>query len=497
MLRKKIYKWHRNCSIIIAVPVILWALSGFMHPIMTNIRPKIFTQSLVRESIDTAKIKVSLQEALRQNAVNSFSNVRLVHMDTNWFYQVRLPGSDTLLYISSEDGKVLRNGDRLYAQYLAEIFLKGRSSFHKSSMSDVKDVSMITTFDNVYQAINRLLPVYEVSFERSDGIRIYVETAHDRFSFAADNKRAFFSNIFVLVHTWKWLAFLGTGKLLVEIFLSGLAFVTTLMGIYIFFSTSSKKGKGNRLVKARRRHRFISIIISLFTLMFTFSGCYHAFSKLSTGTDAKRISNIFSSSQVHLDVARLQQIVQKPIVDISLISMQDTAYWQVYTKTVPGRKTKDLMKDMGVAAPAVVYVQAEDYNILKDGDAQYADYLATKFSGRKPGSIQSTVMITHFTDDYDFADKLLPVWKVSYASDHHQRYYVETTDGRLSKVINDIGSLQEYSFAFLHKHEFLAGFGQGVKDFSTMFWAAAQVLMAITGLVLYLRWWQRRRKKVR
>jgi len=36
-MRKNIYKWHRTLSLIIALPVVRWAASGFMHPIMTNI----------------------------------------------------------------------------------------------------------------------------------------------------------------------------------------------------------------------------------------------------------------------------------------------------------------------------------------------------------------------------------------------------------------------------------------------------------------------------
>jgi hypothetical protein len=40
-MKKKIYQWHRTTSLIIAIPVILWAASGFMHPIMTTIRPKV------------------------------------------------------------------------------------------------------------------------------------------------------------------------------------------------------------------------------------------------------------------------------------------------------------------------------------------------------------------------------------------------------------------------------------------------------------------------
>ncbi|WP_204319569.1 hypothetical protein, partial [Klebsiella aerogenes] len=78
------------------------------------------------------------------------------------------------------------------------------------------------------------------------GIRLYVETAQDRFAFAMDNKRMIFDTIFTLFHTWSWLSFLGKGKIIVEALLCLLAIATTLMGLYIFFTTKTKKVAGNK-----------------------------------------------------------------------------------------------------------------------------------------------------------------------------------------------------------------------------------------------------------
>src|ERR1700757_5179180 len=125
MIRKNIYKWHRTCSLIIAVPVLLWAISGFMHPIMTNIRPQIATQGITVIPIDSGKIKVSLKDALQLNNIRSFNTVRFVHIDTNWFYQVKVPLQSDLVYISTGNGRILKKGDWLYAEYLARIFLEG------------------------------------------------------------------------------------------------------------------------------------------------------------------------------------------------------------------------------------------------------------------------------------------------------------------------------------------------------------------------------------
>ena len=86
-MRKNMYQWHRTLSLIIAIPVVLWAASGFMHPIMTTIRPRVATQFLQPTVIDSAKIKVSLTEALQKNNMAVFHNFRLVAIEKNWFYR--------------------------------------------------------------------------------------------------------------------------------------------------------------------------------------------------------------------------------------------------------------------------------------------------------------------------------------------------------------------------------------------------------------------------
>lgn len=597
-MRSKIYKWHRTFSLIIAVPVLLWAASGFMHPIMTNIRPAIATQGLPSFAIDSNRIRIPLSTALRMHHLDSIANFRIVHIDTNWFYQVQPvthfpnnPGAHhrpadpsarrltvdlgtvpaipaTPIYLSCTNGNVLPAGDWLYAQCLARQFLEGPATLHSTPASPVtappaptsparlpaplhdartlsvgytepvahdccgaatdfvlnpakgaavSNVSLLKNYDLEYKNINKLLPVYRVSFDRPDGIRIYVETTRDRFAFAMDNRRMVFDRIFTLIHTWGWLEFLGKGKFIVEFGLVLMAFLTTLMGIYIFFTTKAKKANGNRLVRARKVHRYSAISIALFTLMFTFSGAFHAISKLREDTrDRFFIAPAFASASLDLHFPALRRVADAPITDISIVSMHGHAYWQIRTHpqptaTSPGARpattqsdspgvrqvsmagptthTVDLMKDAHVDAPVTTYRQTDSpYTLLPQGEQQYAAFLASTFSGLPIERIHKSEPILRFNSEYNFADKRLPVWKVSFDSRDNQRYYVETATGRLSKRVTDNSMLEEYSFAFLHKHEFMGWGGKAVKDFSTMFWALAQIVMVIFGLLLYIRY---------
>jgi hypothetical protein len=516
MLRKNIYKWHRTLSLIIAVPVLLWALSGFLHPIMTNIRPKVATQTIQLQAIDTAKIRYSLKEVLERNHIDSFHAFRIVHIANNWFYQVQVSHDREPLYFSALNGKMLTEGNWLYIQWLAKQFLEGVRNnkmpvttvtiagdqgqdccdaatdcvLKGQSNAKVTDVSLISGFTSEYKSINRLLPVYRVAFDRADGIRVYVEPTTDRFAFAMDNKRRPFDRVFTLVHTWAWLDFLGKWKFIVEFLLVSLAFVTTLMGAYIFFSTSSKKMTGNGLVTARRNHRYTAIVIALFTLMFTFSGAYHALSKMNNDDNRAAVYDNTRYAVTELKDNRdlLRQHTKTPVTQIGLVKMNSETYWRIQTAT-PGKQQGpgDLMKTQSFPMPVISYYAWKDGSVLPDGERIYARYLAGKFSGRFSTDIRSVTPVTKFGADHNFTDKRLPVWRIQYAVNHNERYFIETATGSLSKYINDLALMEDYSFAFLHKHEFLGWAGKGWKDTSTMFWAMAQVVMVCFGLILYFR----------
>ncbi|MBR2649390.1 MAG: hypothetical protein IKD55_11150 [Sediminibacterium sp.] len=522
MIRKNIYKWHRTTSILITIPVLLWALSGFMHPIMTSFRPKVATQYLPPQAIDTSKIKLPLQTALTQNNITVISNFRIVQMAGNYFYQIQLPNNNVLKYISTLTGKMLRNGDQLYARYLAKEFLQGGQKNERlesqqingdnidhdccenttsTIMNDTSGAKVVSTlfiekFDDEYKNINRLLPVYKISFDRADGIRLYVETVQDRFAFAMDNKRMVFDTIFTLFHTWSWLSFLGKGKFIVEALLCLLAIATTLMGLYIFFTTKTKKVAGNKGIKARNNHRWTSLIFALFTLMFTASGAFHALEKLKTDDrDNFFISNTFETSSLAMNYQKIVSALgNRQLTNISLVKINNETYWQVFSKKSltdsqkdPEKQRTDIMKDKMVPPPSTIYLHSNSYQPLINGERKYAAYLGSKFSRNTEKDTISLEVIIKFEGEYGFVNKRLPVWKINYPFNNKERWYVETGSGKLAAKVNDKDLIEGFSFAFLHKHHFMDFAGKNVRDFSTMFAAMSQIMLVIIGLVLWIR----------
>ncbi len=518
-MRKKIYKWHRTLSLIIAVPVISWAASGFMHPLMTNIRPNIATQFYPSAVIDSSQLQMPLQQCLYANKIDSINNVHIVQMGGQQFYQVIKDnkGAD-IRYFSTKTGSLLKNGDELYARFLAKYFLEGGDKKDAAytepmAMSDhdccmmatanimnshgakITNVSKLDHFDGEYKYINRLLPVYKVSFDRADGIRIYVETASGRFGFAVDNKRSTFDTFFGICHTWEWMNSLGNTKYFIMVPLTLIGFLTTLFGLYIFFTTKTKQS-GNPMVKARRRHRYVSLTASLFTLMFTFSGGFHALDKvLPKDKIADRLSIQVPVAKVDPDFIKLDSLAaQRSIQNISVCMMKEKIYWQLYLKEdqQAASKKKDLMKNMSAAMPDMIYANADNYSVLSKGDEQYARFLAGAFSNRDINSITAAEPVIKFTDEYGFINKRLPVWRINFPGNGNERYYIETSTGILSSRVRDKDLTEGDSFAFFHKHHFMDWGGKTVRDISTMFWAAMQIAMIVIGLILYVK--MKRRK---
>jgi len=496
-MKRKLYLLHRRLSIIIAIPVLLWASSGLMHPFMTNIKPAVATQVYAPVEVPEGRMRVSLDSALRRRHIDSIAAVRLVHIDTNWFYQVVPVKGSVPLYLSCSNGNVLPMGDWLYAQWLARYFLEGSGGtagaasggddccgaatqcvLHPAKGAPVGNVSVLSTFDNEYKSINRLLPVYRVDFERADNIRVYVETTQDRFSFAMDKTRAGFDTFFRICHLWGWLDWMGRWRMIVEVGIAWTAFITAVLGIWIFFATRRTPAGGKRKTRGwRLAHRTTSVVAVLFTGMWSFSGGYHAFEKLTTPADPAVAPMHFAVESLSPEWPRLQAAVGKPVTNWSIGEVEGHNYWRVAAK-----------------GGELFYVRVGEYTLLPEGDKRYAVWLAERYF-RAEGSdglatgvrAEGARQLTAFDDEYNFSDKRLPVWRVATGGPGIERLYVETCSGELAARVDAAVYAEGYSFSVFHKHHFMDWGGKKVRDASTIVWAAMQILLVGVGLLFFFR----------
>jgi hypothetical protein len=413
MIRKNIYKLHRTLSLIIALPVFLWAVSGFMHPLMTNIKPEISMPFIVPKPVDTNQIRMGIGEVLKQHNIKTYHRFRLISIDTNWFYQIQISPASKPLYFSTANGKGLVNGDELYAQYLGGKFLMGEkvkdasgllneNTIPSSQVSDccesatacvrnaiskspVKQVQYIQSFDKEYKEINRLLPAYKISYQRKDGIRLYIATTSDRLAYAVDDQRASFDKLFFNLHNWGWMDFAGDIKYVFMWVILSLTILTTAMGLYILKITKTVKKNDTPVLKARYRHRRFSILAFVFTLMFAFSGAFHALDKVNKENKNGLIfTQEMPSHHISPDIVAIQKQILSPITNISLVKINNNTYWQVFA--MPKKKEEEKMQSkdfrkQGASPLSVYYIDSQNGEILENGDEKYAANLALQYSG--------------------------------------------------------------------------------------------------------------------
>ncbi len=167
--------------------------------------------SLKLTPLEADNFKVSLSEALTKNNIKTFGGFNIVSFNSYSFYQILLENkeitmfqpkdgegeschssiiSDTIsaelpVYLSVSSGEKLTEGDEKYAEYLARYFADEKKANNKST-------KIIADFDFEYKAVNGLLPVYEVAFERGDGIKAYIDTSSSKLGTLIETRKSWF-----------------------------------------------------------------------------------------------------------------------------------------------------------------------------------------------------------------------------------------------------------------------------------------------------------------
>ena len=503
MKKKNIYRLHRVLSICIGVPIILWALSGLMHPLMTSIRPKITTQASPNTEIPLGVFRhaVPLKTLLQDAGIAELYQVHLIHMDTSWYYQVSPVPTKAPRYFNVQTGNELLNGDQLYAASLARHFLQGDTGLPNIP---IRSIRRIERYTDQYTYVNRLLPVYKVAFLGPDHIAIYVDTHNSRFAFALDRHRAAFNRFFGWFHTWSWMDQLPKLKAGIIAMILLLTLLTASLGIYLSFTTKSTRHKTHAVLKARRQHRLTALIGAFFLLAWAFSGLVHALQNGRSPFQIRPVTNemiVTANLPESLPVNLAEFPNLNSIAGIRLFQLEG----QLWLQTTPydqQEKTKDLMLAQRVEGSSL----HNYYSVKNSGYKCYSEkqmaalMAASALRGLSPKTYRIDTSdfqhLMHFTEQYNFSDKILPVWQVPYGSGISKTLFLDITSGSLVKKGDAFKQADALIFAFFHKHEFMSWAGKNAKDTSTVIGVLTVLILLIVGYrLLYIKARHRRKKK--
>ncbi|MGI4867523.1 MAG: hypothetical protein ACRYFZ_26625 [Janthinobacterium lividum] len=518
---RNMYRWHRLLGILTVVPVILWTLSGLSHPLMSNwLRPAIAHETVPAPPLTAAMLTMPIAQVLTGHYLPAVQNVRLVQYQHHPYYQVTT-ASGKLRYFAAADGRELPDGDRAYAEDVARYLLA-------DSTSAVASAERLTHYTAEYKFINRLLPVWKITFARPDGMAVFIETGHSRLGTFNNHARATFLWVFGMMHNWDFLDALPRPLHLgIMLVFTTVIWLSALSGLVIYGFVRGKlrqpRSAQDGVGWLRQRHRTLGLWVAFVTFTFALSASYHLWQKLTPDRrdDVARVSLFGANELTWTLVQRLsyESRIGPPVTQVSLARIAGQPYYRLVSKLPDGK-------------PEVAYRSTRDGHYLRDGEFAYARELGQEFMKKLNGSVpgaagaaspESTAtadccaapdpiaetkvaigtpaaepvpdkanllspeLVTKFAGEYGFVNKRLPVVKLTFAGAGHPALYVEPATGRLAALVTDDARREGLSFAVLHKFFLMEWAGKNVRDFVAIFSALGVLVVTLYGLVLLLR----------
>lgn len=455
----KLYVWHRRLALLVMTPLLLFGLSGLLHPVMRLTAPEMENRFYVPPqwpqglpAIDQLSSAIPLQKT---------AGLRPVYVSGNWYLQHwsnRKIGSQ---FYDLEGDKV-NELEQAYATQLARHFSGDQSS-------PVRQVRLITEFGRSYPAINRLLPVWEVQFERDDHLSVFVDIRQERLGGLVDDQRRIFMNLFQILHVWSFIDQESSLRTALFIGLMTAALALGLSGIYLFSVLPLKRRKNNDLKKV---HAWSGMLVSLALVMFVFSGLVRTIEKQMPEIRGVHLNQQMDLSGLDIGFNEIRNLYPK-VTNAYPHLLNGEVVWQVIQP-----RQKD------------IWMGANSQEVIADGANLFAGQLLSGLGLEKRQSNEAR-LITSFRDDehYGFIDKRLPVVALDYSG---KSYYVDIRDAVLSVRVNESDKLYSWIFRYLHKWRFADGLGLNGRDGLISIFV---LTISVTILLGFISWLNGRRKR--
>lgn len=497
-----VLRYHRWVGLLAVLPVVLWGLSGLSHPVMSRLQPQpaAMMPPVGLSSGFVAKEMASvrpLSALLPGQGIHAVRQARLLRWQGRMVWQLTLPGQAERIYVDAESGMVVPDADKALAVSLAR---------HFAGEPDrrITGVELITRFSDDYPYVNRLLPVWRVAFAGDDGLSAYVETSPLRLATLNNSLKSGFGRVFRTLHSWSFIRNEAVRDTAMTIFLS-LAFFSSLGGLWLYGFFWRKPESGERASPLRRWHRRLGVLVAVSTLAFTGSAILHV-QLLDKGSN-ESVPRLLPDQLLNADnlnwVPHAIGLMANEQLDIVPVAGQAVVRASAQSASMVGRKGNGAMPaaqagadhahhhdDHGGNKPAASgerYFAAGSGALLVDGAQQHARVLAAAFAGLPEVQVAGAELVTRFAGEYGFINKRLPVWKVDFRTPDNLTLYVETTSGVQATEVRDVQRFEGFSFAYLHKWNFLDGIGKDGRDVLLGVFALLNVVVVVLGAWLWLR----------
>lgn len=487
--------WHRWLGMLTCIGILLWATSGISHPIMSRLQPKPVAFSAPAAQYDLSQSKF-VKSVLMQHDISAVTHISLAQFAGVSYYRVSIDDALPARYFNTIDGEELIDGDALYASYLALHFTGKRTQ-------NISNVELITTFNDDYHEVNRLLPVWRVEFSDNQNLRAYIDTEQSRLATLVNDTRYWLTQVFQFGHNWSFLKGSPVIQVTIAAIVLSAVLISAFSGLYLYFKLGKAK---QRLAGKPLRiwHRRLGLIVSLSALIFASSGLFHLIMSYQQQRNAIE-SAIEMASINQLNEQVWQQVIAKPLAKLDLLSYGQKPYWYALPTSTDGKNHQPLSQ---VAALAKEKIEAEQHNHHPHKPAREAvqPYVlaadiesanmnriedlvklkAINMAKTTDSSVEKIEWITKFENEYGFIFKRMPVIKVQMNDTDNTRYYIEPATGILSAKVRDIDGIEGFVFAYLHKWSFNF-INKDLRDILVSLFALGNILVAMMGFMLFYR----------
>lgn len=487
-MRAALHRWHQRIAMVAGVAALLWGLTGLSHPLMvwSSPRPAAFASSpepfMLTDALAPGSV-MGLHDIERAATIRAVAAPSGDHA----LWLIRESDRSPTRYFDSRSGLELAGEDQRRAERLARHFAGDEDSA-------ISSADYLTAFTPDYPEVNRLLPVWRIAFDRSDGLVAYIDSAGGRLATLDNALRHAFLFTFSNIHT---LAFLPKGAEPARILLIGLligslwAAALLALGLLLLLRNGRRRG-------ARRWHRLLGYAAVIPALMFSTSGLYHL---LHAADVSMPEPDAPARAIAAKDIARLPPLSGGSLAALIALDAGDGAVWRIDlagdAADAPAMTADPHAHHRGDAPPAptgdgpTLWLEAASGAPLVGGAENLVRRIAAEQAGMEAGRIATISRVDGFTAEYGFINKRLPVWRVAFADPEAPRLFIDPVDGVIAGRAGNADLREGVVFNALHKWRWLDGIGNRNRDLVIMGFVALILIVTLLGWRLQLARWRR------
>lgn len=473
MRTKKLIALHRFTLWLGGATLLIFALTGISHPIMSWTGPQAVTQRPPALEADPDRLQAAV-EVLAEASSRTAALVQLVPYRDRTLLQLTHAMTDPREYLSLDGTGAI--DDEQMARWLA-------SWYSGHNEADIRTTHFQNHFDSAYPSVNRLLPVYQVEFE--DGLSLYVHTESLSLGGITNRYHTRLQAVFRHLHAWQWLDGTPRLKAVIMTLLLGSALVLALTGLWLLIRLPFKsKRKG-----LRRWHYALSWVLVIPVLLYLMTGIYHFgykyFQPDSEGLTLPQAQTL----PEYLQLPRALMSEETLSVNSAALVQGEPGdwYWRLSLHN-PDQAADRHSRFAGQARESGAEFIPLSASAVPMTDSAYGRLLAQRFTGVESSELGDQTQVRHFGPDYDFRNKRLPVWQIDIPGG---RVFVDTASGQLIERQAHSTRWERYSFSLVHKwgllRPLLGPDGRDILVVVVMLWV---VVLGALGFGLR---WQRRR----